>query len=787
MRSTQQDLGDGPVTKPTREPVEKPEPRPKQPPVATPAPAPRPVPRPTTPPPPPEEPPDRGPFQKPVPGGRKPPEPPLPTTLPGPIGDRWKALGGMAWGRPTGPVESRPGGGKAAVFELALNRYAAIMWRQETGALVVSSTLWPAYARMGRTLGLPTAEEQGTHDRVGVFQRFDNGLIVWHPTLGAFAVVGAINTTYLKAAGVGGTLFGYPLSDQRQQPDGRGWVQEFRNLDDGGEGTIYWTADHGAHAVHGAIRDAYRGYRGLASLGYPTTDELDAAAPGRWQRFEGGDLIWHPDTGAHDVHGDIGAAYHRLGGSNWGFPTTDVTRTPDGVGRFVHVRGPSGDERSIYWTPQTGAQPVFGLFRQRWSELGWERSSLGYPTGPEEPLAGQPGGSVRQSYQHGQMLYRSDLGVAVADPVDFFHDFGKGSELQGWVRVRMHSDGRLEYSGHQRATREHSYSFGIQVGVTNDVVGVANAWEGRVHGTFESGSRNAEWSEQAFSPAVQASFWDLAVGRMTHTRHMDKSLGWVSGVLESGLKFLIGSGAEFVLGPAGSCLILVGTLAVTVATGGNVQGGLRVIDGTLWMAGPGGTFVALVAEGINQLATDERRPNDEEWRAAQLVFGPHLPDRDDIRITDAVGGNNRPFVYKRFDGKVTINMGTWHDEPMAMYEGEPIDPKDATKGVYSRGEKFIHEMTHVWQVENGSDLLLVAKGMAKVFGEDYDYTLGEDFEDYNLEQQAAIVQHWFRRHYTPFRTADDFGLSSANATNDVTEPRWRYIRDNIRSGTGSAL
>ena len=93
--------------------------------------------------------------------------------------------------------------------------------------------------------------------------------------------------------------------------------------------------------------------------------------------------------------------------------------------------------------------------------------------------------------------------------------------------------------------------------------------------------------------------------------------------------------------------------------GGNVQGGLHVLNGTLWMAGPGGTFIALVAEGVAQLATEERPLHDEEWEIAQLVFRSQLPPRGDIRITDAIGGGNRPFVYKRFDGKVTINMGEW--------------------------------------------------------------------------------------------------------------------------------
>jgi hypothetical protein len=62
-------------------------------------------------------------------------------------------------------------------------------------------------------------------------------------------------------------------------------------------------------------------------------------------------------------------------GSFLGQPLTDELTTPDGVGRFNHFQG-----GSIYWTPNTGAFEVHGAIRDRWAELGWERSYLGYPT-----------------------------------------------------------------------------------------------------------------------------------------------------------------------------------------------------------------------------------------------------------------------------------------------------------------------------------------------------------------------------------------------------------------------
>lgn len=775
--------GDGPVRKPQREPIEQPAPRPTpKPPIAAPPPpaprpaAPRPTPRPI--PRPPGGPLD-GPIVKPV---REPAEPPLPTKLSGPIGERWRALGGLAWGQPTTEPERVGSDGKMVAFALPGRQFAAIIWRPATGAVLVGPTMWAAYQRQKSTrgpLGLPTRDEATTHDGVGRYQSFDDGVIVWHQSTGAWSVFADINRTYGR---MGGSAYGYPIADQALTPDGRAWVQEFRVPDSGGDRSIYWTSTHGAHPLYGAIRDAWRTYRGGATIGYPTTDEMAAEGGGRWQRFEGADYIWRSDTGAHEVHGAIATLYGSLGGSNWGYPTTDETATPNGSGRFNHFIGPDGAARSIYWTPSTGAQAIVGPIRQRWAELGWERSHLGYPRGAQTGWPEGGPGSLQQPFEHGRMLHHAGRNQTGPDPIDFFHDFGKSSQLEGWVRARLFSDGNIAYTGRQRATGENSYSFGIQVSVTDGTTGVANSWEGRAKGTFDSGSRNADWNEPAFSPAVASAFWDLQTARFDVQRFKDKSLGWVSGVFEAGLKFLIGSGAQIVLGPAGGALIVVGALAGTVIGGGNVQGGLRIVGGTLWMAGPAGTLVALVAEGVAQLATTERPPSDEEWRVATLVFtAEQLPARDSIRITNAIGGGNRPFVYKRFDGKTTINMGEWYEDPMGLIRNDKGELK------WKRGAKFIHEMAHVWQVEHGSDLLLTAKGMAKVFGEEYAYTEGKPFSTYNLEQQAHIVQDWFARHYTPASGTDSYGLASAAATNERTEPLWLYIRNSIRAGKDSAL
>lgn len=57
---------------------------------------------------------------------------------------------------------------------------------------------------------------------------------------------------------------------------------------------------------------------------------------------------------------------------------------------------------------------------------------------------------------------------------------------------------------------------------------------------------------------------------------------------------------------------------------------------------------------------------------------------------------------------------------------------------------FVHEMTHVWQAQRGVNLLL-AKLRAGDGAQAYAYRISanRDFADYNIEQQAMIVQDAF--------------------------------------------
>ena len=138
-----------------------------------------------------------------------------------------------------------------------------------------------------------------------------------------------IHFHYLAHGGAAGVL-GTPTSEEQDVPGpeaSRGRIRHFRGAvygtehgrpirtpeekvpaschqpDDSGttiESTVAWSAETGAHAVHGEIRALWLHLGGASGdLGYPTSDEMPTAdGHGRRNQFQGGEIWWHPETGA---------------------------------------------------------------------------------------------------------------------------------------------------------------------------------------------------------------------------------------------------------------------------------------------------------------------------------------------------------------------------------------------------------------------------------------------------------------------------------------------------------
>jgi len=193
---------------------------------------------------------------------------------------------------------------------------------------------------------------------------------------------------HYTAVGGSGSYLGNPVGGEYDVAGGRG--QDYTG------GSIFYSSSTGAWAVHGAILGTYRNLGGPGGvLSFPTSDETGTPdGVGRFNAFAGtggSGIYWTPNTGAHAVQGAIYAGWASLGYERGplGYPTSDETPTPDGVGRFNAFAGTGGS--GIYWTPNTGAHAVQGAIYAQWASLGYERGPLGYPTSDEYAIPGGRG------------------------------------------------------------------------------------------------------------------------------------------------------------------------------------------------------------------------------------------------------------------------------------------------------------------------------------------------------------------------------------------------------------
>nr|BFF00556.1 hypothetical protein GCM10020241_22310 [Streptoalloteichus tenebrarius] len=184
---------------------------------------------------------------------------------------------------------------------------------------------------------------------------------------------------------------GKPVEEEKSDGDVR-----WRNYENA---RLYWTPQTGAQAMQGGILAKYDQLGAHKSgIGVPTTDEASTPdGTGRFNHFSNGcSIYWTMPTGPHLVCGAIREKWAQLGWERGlGYPTTDESAAADGVGRFNHFT----NNASIFWLPEVGPHAVSGAIRDKWSQLGWERSYLGYPVSDQVDRDGV----LVQEFQHGRI------------------------------------------------------------------------------------------------------------------------------------------------------------------------------------------------------------------------------------------------------------------------------------------------------------------------------------------------------------------------------------------------
>lgn len=253
-------------------------------------------------------------------------------------------------------------------------------------------------------VGAPTSGIVATPDGAAQYQTFGNGVIVYSIDWGAQFVSTGIFQQWLALNGrnePGGanllSYVGFPKRDYRR--DAGVERAEFER------GTLSIEQGTGAVGlVTGPINAHYLDLGG--ALGLPVGEEQITAGGGRAQAFQGGEIHWHPDTGARSVVGLIRQRWLALGGAGGvlGRPTSDeqpVLREGVEIGRVSRFRN-----GVIYFSPASGAWELLGTLRDEYERkydgpAGW----LGFPVGPQNSTP--TSGGTYSNFQNGLLVHHA--------------------------------------------------------------------------------------------------------------------------------------------------------------------------------------------------------------------------------------------------------------------------------------------------------------------------------------------------------------------------------------------
>ncbi len=205
-------------------------------------------------------------------------------------------------------------------------------------------------------------------------------------------------------------------------PVGDGFVLDF----DGGK--MFYTTDTGAKFVYGPILDKYESFGGPAGsdLGFPTINEVRglAGADSRVATFSASDkpvIFWTPDHGAFVVRGAMNAAWDKLGSSGGvlGAPVGDETYDGDVTSQKFSGGEISWNRKTTEFTanPAALADQLKGVqvaidpaaaIGMAWRAAGGGAGPLGARQGGPYPIGGD---GIAQNFAGGKVYFSPATGA----------------------------------------------------------------------------------------------------------------------------------------------------------------------------------------------------------------------------------------------------------------------------------------------------------------------------------------------------------------------------------------
>jgi len=227
----------------------------------------------------------------------------------------------------------------------------------------------------------------------GFAQDFAGGKMFYTPATGAHSIYGPVLEKYESLGGPGGSDLGFPTINEvpgLAGPDSR--ASTFSASD---KPVIFWTPDHGAFVVRGALNAAWDKFGSSGGvLGVPIGDETYDGEVFS-QKFSGGQISWNRQTNEFttdpaaladqlkglqvpiDPTAAINMAWRAAGGSNGPLGAKQGTEYP--IGGDGIVQDFAGGK--VYFSPATGANAVESDILAKYESVGGPvGSDLGFPT-----------------------------------------------------------------------------------------------------------------------------------------------------------------------------------------------------------------------------------------------------------------------------------------------------------------------------------------------------------------------------------------------------------------------
>jgi hypothetical protein len=165
--------------------------------------------------------------------------------------------------------------------------------------------------------------------------------------------------------------------------------------------------------------------------------------------------------------------------------------------------------------------------------------------------------------------------------------------------------------------------------------------------------------------------------------------------------------------------------------GGEILAGFIITGGVDIYQSVAGIAITLIETG--DLPRYRTISSEEYAYVNNIIFNGDLPPPDQIIITNLhLNFSDRATVLPSSTGLYFMHLGYGYDNPLAYVRPNFSDVP---------GQVFMHEMTHVWQLLNTIDL----EYYINVISGNYDYFPFQNWNNYNFEQQASVVENCYNR------------------------------------------